>query len=258
MNDDYISVTEIAGDKVSREQVVRLCNRYYWAAEFCKGKDVVEVACGTGQGLGYLHSLANSFEAGDYSAKIVQIAKNHYGDRIKISNFDAQNMPFESNTKDVIVIFEAIYYLPDFQKFLCECKRVLKKNGVILIATANKDLFDFNSSPYSYKYYGVKELSEVLGKHGYDCQFWGDTPVGESSLFQRFLRPVKKTAVALNIIPRSMAAKKILKRIVFGKLVDMPAEITESTSIAVPPNEISSAVPDTKHKVILCAAKLAS
>ena len=28
-NNDYISVTEIAGDEVTQEQVDRLCNRYY-------------------------------------------------------------------------------------------------------------------------------------------------------------------------------------------------------------------------------------
>ena len=31
MDNDYISVTEIAGDEVTQEQVDRLCNRYYWA-----------------------------------------------------------------------------------------------------------------------------------------------------------------------------------------------------------------------------------
>ena len=54
MYNDYISVTEIAGDDVTQEQVDRLCNRYYWAASYCQDKDVVEAACGSGQGLGYL------------------------------------------------------------------------------------------------------------------------------------------------------------------------------------------------------------
>lgn len=33
MSNDYISVTEIAGDEVTQEQVDRLCNRYYWAGQ---------------------------------------------------------------------------------------------------------------------------------------------------------------------------------------------------------------------------------
>ena len=71
METDYISVTEIAGDEVTEEQIERLCNRYYWAGHFCAGKDVVETACGTGQGLGYLSSVSGTFEAGDYSAPLV-------------------------------------------------------------------------------------------------------------------------------------------------------------------------------------------
>ncbi len=38
MSNNYISVTEIAGDEVTQEQIDRLCNRYYWAGQYCKGK----------------------------------------------------------------------------------------------------------------------------------------------------------------------------------------------------------------------------
>ena len=73
---------------------------------------------------------------------------------------------------------------------------------------------------------------------------------------QNIFRPVKKIAVKLNLIPKSMVAKKILKRFIFGKLVKMPAEITHETSEYIVPNEISGQIPDTKHKVILCAVFL--
>ena len=38
VNNDYISVTEIAGDEVTQEQVDRLCNRYYWAGQMKEEK----------------------------------------------------------------------------------------------------------------------------------------------------------------------------------------------------------------------------
>ncbi len=72
---DFLSVTELAGDEVTQEQVDRLCNRYYWAGTYCEGKDVLEAACGTGQGLGYLAKRAKSLSAGDYTADILKIAK---------------------------------------------------------------------------------------------------------------------------------------------------------------------------------------
>ena len=48
---DYSTVTELAGDEITAEQLERLCHRYYWAGTFCAGKDVIEAACGTGPGL---------------------------------------------------------------------------------------------------------------------------------------------------------------------------------------------------------------
>lgn len=102
---DYISVTEIAGNEVTQEQIDRMCNRYYWAGEYCTGKDVVEVACRSGQGLGYLAGIARSFEAGDYSDEILAIAHQYYGNRISLQQFDAQDMPFADGSKDVIILF---------------------------------------------------------------------------------------------------------------------------------------------------------
>jgi ubiquinone/menaquinone biosynthesis C-methylase UbiE len=256
MEPDFISVTEISGDEVTREQVERLCNRYYWAGRYCSDKDVLEVACGTGQGLGYLAGLAKSIEAGDYSGPILDIARKHYGKRISLRQFDAQSMPFADHSLDVIILFEALYYLPNVEQFIRQCARVLRPGGMVLIATANKDLFDFNPSPHSHKYYGVRELQDVFSQFGFKAQFFGDTPVDSVSLRQKILRPVKRLVVSLNLMPKSMAGKKLLKRLVFGNLVAMPAEIDENTAEYVEPNPIASDSPDSRHKVIYCAATL--
>ncbi len=256
MANDYISVTEIAGDEVALEQVDRMCNRYYWAGPYCMDKDVVEAACGTGQGLGYLFRMAKSFEGGDYSDAILSIARRHYGERIALRQFDAQEMPFEDKSKDVIILFEAIYYLPDAERFVRECVRVLRPGGKVLIATANKDLYDFNPSPYSYKYYGVVELKDLFARFNFKTEFFGDSPVSRVSLFQKMLMHIKKFAVIFNLIPKTMEGKKFFKRIIFGKLVKLPAEITENTMTYLKPNNIFNIEPDKVHKIIFCAATL--
>ncbi len=271
MNTNYISVTEIAGDDVTQEQIDRLCNRYYWAGQYCSEKDVVEVACGTGQGLGYLLKIANSLEAGDYSDQIIAIARQHYEDRIILRQFDAQNMPFGDQSKDVFILFEAIYYLPDAERFVSECDRVLRPGGVVLTATANKDLYDFNPSPNSCQYFGVVELNRLYSKYGFKTEFFGDTPLDKVSLRQKLLRPVKKGVISLGLMPKSMAGKKLLKRLIFGNLITMPAEIGPSiTQITqkkedgsglyrghyVEPDRISGREPDKVHKVIYCMATL--
>ncbi len=283
MSSNYISVTEIAGDEVTQEQIDRLCNRYYWAGKYCADKDVVEVACGSGQGLGYLSGIAKSLEAGDYSDEILSIAQQHYGERIALRQFDAQEMPFADQSKDVIILFEAIYYIPDAEQFVRDCVRVLRPGGKVLIATANKDLYDFNPSPHSYEYYGVVELNDLFARHGFKAEFFGDTHVESVSMWQKMLRPIKKLVVVLGIMPKSIAGKKFLKKIVFGGLVEMPAEIgpqidgdlkakkgPQITQISqnekdenilyrgcyVEPDKISSEEANTSHKVIYCVATL--
>ncbi len=251
---DYLSVTELAGDEVTQEQINRICNRYYWAGKYCSNKDVLEVACGTGQGLGYLAKIAKDIQAGDYSEAMVKIAKEYYGNRISISQFDAQDIPYPDKSMDVIILFEAIYYIPSADNFVKECRRILRENGIILIVTANKDLFDFNPSPYSVSYYGVVELNDLLKKHGFTAEFFGDTSVNELSLRQKVLRPVKKLVVKLGLMPKTMNGKKFLKTLVFGELVKMPYEIEGGTAIYVEPTKLNSDQPDQNHKVLYCAA----
>lgn len=252
---DYIEVTEIAGDNVSLEQVERLCRRYYWAGAYCRDKNVLEVACGSGQGLGYLASLSRSLRAGDISPALVQRARTHYRERVDIAEMDALALPFPDASLDVVILFEALYYLSDAARFVAEASRVLRPEGYLLIATANPDLYDFNPSPHSVRYYGVKELGALLHPAGFQCEFFGDTPLGSLSLRQRILRPIKRLAVRFNLIPSTMAAKKLLKRLVFGELVPMPAEIDVHTAQAMPCSPLRTDAAEVGHKVIFCAAR---
>jgi len=258
MSVDYSTVTELSGSYVSQEQIDRIYNRYYWAGEYCHNKDVLELACGTGQGLGYLLKIAKTLHAGDYSEKILKIAQKHYRNRVALREFDAQNMPYKDNSMDVIILFEAIYYLPSAERFVSECRRVLREGGKVLIATANKDLYDFNPSPNSYKYYGVVELQELFKKQGFTVEFYGNTSVDILSLRQKLFRPIKRWAVKFGLIPKTLEGKRIIKRLIFGRLVKMPSEIKENMVPFVGPTKLSSSQPDNKHKVIYCVATLQS
>jgi SAM-dependent methyltransferase len=253
---DFVSLTEIAGDDVTSEQVERLARRYYWAGDYCRGRDVLEVACGAGQGVGYLAALVRSVTAGDYSEAVLSVARRHYGDRQGFQRFDAQQLPFGDGRFDVVLIFEALYYVPDVRKFFDECRRVLRPGGVLLIATANKDLFDFTPSPHSHTYLGVAEFESELARAGFTASCFGDTPLEAVSARQQILRPVKAMASRLGLVPKSMSGKKLLKRLVFGSLVKMPAEVGPETATQVSPAPLAAGHPDRGHKVIFCEARL--
>ena len=253
---NFIDVSELAGDEVSAEQVDRLCHRYFWAARYCAGKDVAEAACGSGAGLGMLSSTAKSFRAGDISDPILERVRAHYGDRIALSHFDAENLPFDDSSLDVIVLFEALYFVPDAARFAAESRRVLRPGGVVLMAVPNPDLYDFNPAPHSTTYPNPPGLAALFTPHGFEVRCFGYLPIDAVSLRQRVLRPVKKLAVSLNLMPKTMAGKALLKRLVFGDLKPLPAEITPDMMSYLPPSDISADQPDHRHKVLYCAATL--
>lgn len=252
---DFVELTEVSGEAVSVEQVERLARRYYWAADYCRDMDVAEVACGTGQGAGYLQGLARTFIASDRSSALLAVAKRYYQDQITFLQCDAIAIPLQTNSLDVVLIMEALYYLPDPQQFFAECRRVLRPGGRLLIATANKDLYDFNPSPHSYCYFGVEELKSSLASHEFSVELFGDTPVANVSMRQRLLRPIKAIAAQANLIPKSMTAKKLLKRFVFGRLTTMPPVITDQTAPRQEPKPLTTDRSDQRHKVLFCAAR---
>jgi hypothetical protein len=129
----------------------------------------------------------------------------------------------------------------------------------VLVSNANKDLFDFNPSPHSHVYHGVMELTQLFGSRGFTTKFWGDIPVSQVSWRQKLLRPVKRMVIKLNLMPKSMAGKKLLKRLVFGEMRAFPAEL--SPEMLAPQSSlrpIDGTRPDTVHKVILCEARRAN
>ena len=255
MAKNFLVVTEIGGEQVSQAQVLRFQQRYMWAGLFCQGNDVLEAACGTGPGLGHLASISKSLTAGDYSPEVLAVCKAHYGNRIALREFDAQATPFADASFDVVILFEAIYYLPNAESFIAECRRLLRPGGVLLLVTANRDLFDFNPSPFSTRYYNPPELSALLARHGFDAEFFGGSPVGRVGLKNRVLRLAKKMAVSFNLIPGSMRSKRFLKRMVFGKLVPMPREFQVDGVQYEPPVPIDGNRPDTVHQALYCVAK---
>ncbi|MBV6417036.1 MAG: Ubiquinone/menaquinone biosynthesis C-methyltransferase UbiE [Steroidobacteraceae bacterium] len=254
-SNDFSIVTERGGELVSRGQLDRFHQRYLWAGRYCRDRDVLEMACGTGPGLGYLASRSRSLVAGDLSETVLAIARANYADSVRLLRFDAAATPFASSSFDVVILFEAIYYLPDAGAFAREAHRLLRNGGVLLIATANKDLPDFNPSPFSKCYFNPPELASLLTRAGFDTKFYGGSPVDTSGPRAKALRYLKRLAVALHLIPGSMRGKRLLKRIVFGPLVQMPAQFLDAGVQYTPPQAIDSLSPDLRHQVLYCVAQ---
>ena len=255
---DYTTVTETPGNRVTQEQLVRIYHRYRFASDFCEGKDVLEVGCGAGLGLGYLAGHARRVVAGDYMERLVGMAKAHYGQRIGLCTLDAHRLPFVNGSFDVVILHEAIYYLASAETFVEEARRLLRRQGILLIGTVNKSWREFNPSPHSTRYYAAHELADLLKARGFEVDVYGAFLAMTNTVKEKAIATVRRIAVPLRLIPQTMRGKEYLKRIFYGTLVPLGGEIREGMCTYDPPVDISGDPRDTQHKIVYVVARMCS
>jgi ubiquinone/menaquinone biosynthesis C-methylase UbiE len=220
----YSDVTEIPGVLATMEQLSMIMTRYNLAKKFTHNKSVLEIACGSGFGLEYLAENALKLTACDIDFNLIQTAKKNIisNDKITLIQADAHNLPFENFSMDTIIIFEAIYYLSDINKFVNEVLRLLKTGGVLIISSVNCQWHGFNPSPYSTKYYTIDQLNSIFSSEHFTENkifFSFDNKFTYKNMFISFLKII---AVKLHLIPKTMNGKKLLKKIFLGKLTEIP------------------------------------
>ncbi len=247
---DYAAVTEATDGRVTREALSMLYTRYRYAAGYCAGRDVLEVACGSGPGLGYLAGTARRVIGGDVTESLVRRAYEHYRGRLPILRLDAHGLPFRDRSFDVTILYEAIYYLDWPARFVAECRRVLRGDGIVLICSVNREWPDFNPSPLSTRYFAAGELAALLRQGGFDPELYGAFAVARDSVRDVAVSAIRRLAVALHLVPRTMRGKELLKRIFLGALVPVPAELDEGVAPYSSPAPIPLDGPCPGYKVL--------
>ncbi len=115
-------------------QVYERCRRHLNTED-----QVLELACGTGQFTFALCPSVHSWEATDFSAKMVhELSKRIPEDlktKIKVSVQDATSLPYEDSSFDVVFIANALHIMPEPEKALSEIRRVLKPGGRLIAPT---------------------------------------------------------------------------------------------------------------------------
>lgn len=230
---DFTTVTETWGLPASPEQLAMQYFRYRMAAELSRDRDVLEIGCGSGMGLPYLKERARMVVGGDYTMGLLQEARAHLP-KADLVRMDAQHLPFRDTSLDVILMLEMIYYVADQDAAFEECRRVLRPGGALMVCVPNPERPDFNPSPFSTRYPNAGELAALFERHGFGAKVFGAFPVEAESSRDRRLAPIRHFAVRYHLIPNSMRAKALVKRVLYGKLPTLGAVHDGMGSYAAP------------------------
>ena len=107
-----------------------------------KGVNILDIGCGGGLLSEPMCRLGASVTGIDASIKNINIAKLHAKkDNLTINYLCSSPEKLKIKKKfDVILNMEIIEHVEDIQFFLNSCSKLLKKNGVMFVATINKTL----------------------------------------------------------------------------------------------------------------------
>ncbi|PRR80947.1 class I SAM-dependent methyltransferase [Clostridium vincentii] len=155
--------------KVMYDEIIRRVNDI-------NPKSLLDVGCGTGNILLKLCGNKNIKLYGlDLSEKMIETAENKLNGRAELKVGDAEFMPWQENSFEVIICNASFHHYPNPEKVLLEMKRLLKENGKVVIGDPTAplilrqamNLFCKISNNGDYKIYSKKEIKELLIKCGF-------------------------------------------------------------------------------------------
>lgn len=153
--------------------------RYVFALPFVEQRSILDIACGTGYGIGLMQTKA-AFVAGvDADEDAARDAVEECAENAAALLGNGLGLPFADESFDVITSFETLEHLDERSAFLTELDRVLKSGGTLLLSTPNANYTQPTdgkpSNPFHVHEYTPDELADELGVHFSVEQFLGQT-----------------------------------------------------------------------------------
>ena len=139
--DAFNSMASMGIDRGWRRELVR-------AAHLSPSSRVLDLACGTGDVAFAVANLGHPAEvvATDFNAEMLAVAEKKAADKppavpVSFSIADAQDLPFEDASFDVVTVAFGVRNFPDREKNFAEVLRVLKPGGRYIILEFSRPNF---------------------------------------------------------------------------------------------------------------------
>jgi SAM-dependent methyltransferase len=141
------------------------------------GERILDLGCGTGVLIQRLLQVTPEIQVFgiDPCAEMLEIAKQKLPESVDLKVSSADNLPFPSNYFDVVVSTSAFHYFRDPSQALQEAKRILKRNGRLVITDWCYDYLTCKVCDFFLRYfnrahfrtYGVAELQTMMQDEGF-------------------------------------------------------------------------------------------
>ena len=142
--------------------------RYEWAAKYCVGLRVLDVACGVGYGSEILRQAGATKVVGADLA-LEAVSPNGHQRLALYTNADACRLPFADGSFDVVVSFETIEHVAGPELLLQEIVRVLKPGGVCICSSPNRDFQPFagekGDNPFHFSEMSFADFDQLFTRY---------------------------------------------------------------------------------------------
>jgi SAM-dependent methyltransferase len=126
----------IVPDETSTGIVALHLKRYRFAEPWCRGREVLDAACGVGYGSADLGRSAQRVLGVDVDAAAIEYARERYGaPNVEFAVMDIGALALDDESFDAVCAFEAIEHVPDGEAVLAEVARVLRPAGTFVVST---------------------------------------------------------------------------------------------------------------------------
>jgi SAM-dependent methyltransferase len=136
----------------------------------CAGAFVLEAGCGEGYGADLLADVAAGVLALDYDPMTAAHVARRYP-RVGVARANLVALPVRDAGCDAVASLQVIEHLWEQERFLRECRRVLRPGGALLLSTPNRLTFspgrDTPLNPFHTRELSAAELAGLVGEAGF-------------------------------------------------------------------------------------------
>lgn len=203
----------LSKDSIERNMLELHLRRYAFAANFVRGKRVLDLACGAGYGSVILKEAGAAEVIGvDLAPDCIHYARERYA-RPGIEFLQADGMTFTpAGGCDVIVSLETIEHLPDAHGFVAHLGSLLAPGGVLIGSVPTTLSTDVN--PFHLHDFSPRQFRELFSSLGFEtlAELPQDQPFSPWALLPFGARPSRRHQLRQGLVPYYLAHPQLLAK----------------------------------------------